>query len=164
MAFAAAAAVPTVEELTDMVVGLIRQNQVLENKVTALEASAAAGGSSIGGEERSHRQLVDTKKLFPDPLMKDEEFRDWREDFIEWVDNLAPEVAKRLEEVELTEDELEIDEFDEISRRTPLICNLMPSGEYAAAERIPSIGDLIHHSCPTDTCAPIRRVYAPNLS
>lgn len=30
--------------------------------------------------------------------------------------------------------ELEIDDFDQISRNTPLICNLMPSGEYAAAD------------------------------
>ncbi|WP_153502572.1 dihydroxy-acid dehydratase [Cumulibacter manganitolerans] len=30
--------------------------------------------------------------------------------------------------------ELSIDDFDAISRRTPLICNLMPSGQYAAAD------------------------------
>ena len=30
--------------------------------------------------------------------------------------------------------ELSIDDFDEISRNTPLICNLMPSGQYAAAD------------------------------
>ncbi len=30
--------------------------------------------------------------------------------------------------------ELSIDDFDEISRRTPLITNLMPSGQYAAAD------------------------------
>lgn len=30
--------------------------------------------------------------------------------------------------------ELDIDDFDEISRKTPLIGNLMPSGEYAAAD------------------------------
>jgi dihydroxy-acid dehydratase len=29
---------------------------------------------------------------------------------------------------------LDIDDFDEISRRTPLICNLMPGGQYAAAD------------------------------
>lgn len=29
---------------------------------------------------------------------------------------------------------LSIDDFDEISRNTPLICNLMPSGQYAAAD------------------------------
>ena len=30
--------------------------------------------------------------------------------------------------------ELDINDFDEISRNTPLICNLMPSGQYAAAD------------------------------
>ena len=29
---------------------------------------------------------------------------------------------------------LTIDDFDEISRRTPLICDLMPGGRYAAAD------------------------------
>lgn len=30
--------------------------------------------------------------------------------------------------------DLDIDDFDQISRNTPLICNLMPSGKYAAAD------------------------------
>ena len=30
--------------------------------------------------------------------------------------------------------DLDIDDFDQISRNTPLICNLMPSGQYAAAD------------------------------
>ena len=30
--------------------------------------------------------------------------------------------------------ELTIDDFDEISRRTPLICDMMPGGRYAAAD------------------------------
>ena len=46
---------PTVQELTDMVVELIRANSTLEVKVGALEATIAAGGSSVGGEERAHR-------------------------------------------------------------------------------------------------------------
>ena len=107
------------KELVEKVEALEVMNQELVKKVEELEAAVAAHG---GGGGDGARGLVDVKKLFPEAFLKEEDFKDWKEDVMEWVDHLAPEMAAKLEQVALQDEEHELD-MDE----NPMQCKLRRS-------------------------------------
>ena len=101
----------SLREITVQIVGLLEANEDLLQKVRDLEQQVAEGaGGRAGGAFAGQRHgLVDQKKLFPDALTRDEDFREWRDDFVEWVEFLEPAVAKRLEEVAILDEEQDLD-------------------------------------------------------
>ena len=89
-----AGAAPTFQQLVDQVVQLGTQVQQLTQLLTSAQQELA---DLKAKKESGWSGIMDKKQMMPDKFQKREEWLEWSESYVDYMEEIHPAVAKQLE-------------------------------------------------------------------
>ena len=120
----------TMQQLADQIMALHGTVQSMEQllgdartRIAQLEQGHGDGG---GGDRQRHEdKLLDVKKLFPDKLLKPEDWKEWSEEFMDYIEEKDEATYESLQEAASARSEIALPDDEEDVKKVRAVFKLL---------------------------------------